>query len=71
MLNPNRQAVRAEYNVDFGANKCGTRWDRQPLGPVVFWAFYITGLRLPNMWQNSGQHWKPIRFNYIYQYKSL
>ena len=32
MLNPNRQAVRAEYNVDFGANKCGTRWDRQPLG---------------------------------------
>ena len=35
MLNPNRQAVRAEYNVDW-AKKCGTRWDRQPLGPVVF-----------------------------------
>lgn len=40
MLNPNRQAVRAEYNVDW-AKKCGTRWDRlenltsQP-GPVVF-----------------------------------
>ena len=40
MLNPNWQAVRAEYNVDW-ANKCGTRWDRlenltsQP-GPVVF-----------------------------------
>ena len=28
MLNPNRQAVRAEYDVDW-ANKCGTRWDRQ------------------------------------------
>ena len=35
MLNLNGQAVSwAEYNVDFGANKC--RWDRQPLGPVVF-----------------------------------
>ena len=30
MSNPHWQAVSlAKYNVDFGANKCDTRWDRQ------------------------------------------